>query len=145
MGAVLRQRRRQDSHTSPFGVVRRKQIAWRTAAACRTYATALISTHSDQGTAGTGFTDGRWSLCRGNRYIALARAFDLLPPLERSRRYRQMAKAALNMAEDAPTPNQKVSYLSLSVNWHSLATGLERELHEDRETATRDEYSGTDA
>jgi hypothetical protein len=75
----------------------------------------------------------------------MTRAFDLLPAPERARRYRQMAKAALDMAGGAPHSEDKASYISLSASWHSLATSLERELHEDRETATRDEYFGAEA
>ncbi|MFL6689812.1 MAG: hypothetical protein ACJ8IR_06440 [Alphaproteobacteria bacterium] len=68
----------------------------------------------------------------------MARAFDLLPAPERARRYREMAKAALHMAEDAPTSEDKASYISLSASWHSLATSLEREPGEDALPATRD-------
>ena len=49
------------------------------------------------------------------------------------------------MAGGAPHSEDKASYISLSASWHSLATSLKRELHEDRETATRDEYFGAEA
>jgi len=71
----------------------------------------------------------------------VARAFDALPPPERARRYRQMAKAALDMAGGAPTSEDKASYISLSASWHSLATRLEREPDEDASVAMREGLS----
>ena len=75
----------------------------------------------------------------GKQVHSVARAFDALPPPERARRYRQMAKAALDMAGGAPTSEDKASYISLSASWHSLATNLEREPDGDSPAATHRE------
>jgi hypothetical protein len=58
----------------------------------------------------------------------LGRAFDLLPPLERARRYREMAEAAYLLAADASSSERKAGYLEYASAWHDLAAALEREL-----------------
>lgn len=58
----------------------------------------------------------------------MGRAFDLLPPLERARRYREMAEAACLLAADAPNSERKAGYLEYASAWHDLAAALEREL-----------------
>jgi len=74
----------------------------------------------------------------------LDRVFDLLPPVERAQRYREMAEAAFLTAADAPTPEIKGSYLNLAASWHALASGLEKELDEE-EAAASDNLAGPPA
>jgi hypothetical protein len=77
----------------------------------------------------------------------VARSFDLLPPVERVRLYREMAQAAVKLAGNAPTPDIKASYMNLATNWHDLATGLEMELEAGwmASPATRKRGSGAEA
>lgn len=75
----------------------------------------------------------------------MGRAFDLLPPLVRARRYREMAEVAFRTGKDAPSDEIKASYLSLAASWQALATSLEDELGEEIAATVRDSRKGLDA
>lgn len=55
----------------------------------------------------------------------MGQAFDLMPVTERARRYRQMAGAACDLADQAPSVDRKADYLRLASAWHQLAMELE--------------------
>jgi hypothetical protein len=57
----------------------------------------------------------------------MGQSFDLLPIPVRARRYREMAGAACQLAEDAPSLEQKADYLKLAAAWQNLALELEQE------------------
>jgi hypothetical protein len=48
-----------------------------------------------------------------------------LSPLERARRYRQLARETLRLAEQATKPELRATFLSLSACWASLAREAE--------------------
>jgi|KBSMisStaDraftv2_1062788.scaffolds.fasta_scaffold4571366_1 hypothetical protein len=58
----------------------------------------------------------------------MGQSFDLMPMSERARRYREMAAAACQLADDAPSFDGKANYLRLASAWHQLAVQLELEM-----------------
>jgi hypothetical protein len=58
----------------------------------------------------------------------MGQSFDLMPTSERARRYREMAVAACQLADDAPSFDGKANYLRLASAWHQLAVQLELEM-----------------
>ena len=62
----------------------------------------------------------------------MGHAFDVLPPLERARRSREMAEALLDLSLNASDTETIVAYLNLAADWLAQARGLERELEEPR-------------
>ena len=64
----------------------------------------------------------------------MGHAFDMLPPLERARRSREMAEALLDLSLNAPDTATIVAYLNLAADWLAQARGLERGLEEPRAT-----------
>ena len=64
----------------------------------------------------------------------MGHAFDMLPPLERARRSREMAEALLDLSLNAPDTETIVAYLDLAADWLAQARGLERGLEARRVT-----------
>jgi hypothetical protein len=60
--------------------------------------------------------------------MEMGQSFDLLPLPERARRYREMAVAAHDLADKAPSLDAKADYLRLASAWHHLALELETEI-----------------
>ncbi len=50
---------------------------------------------------------------------AMGQSFDLMPISERVRRYREMAAAACELADDAPSFDGKANYLRLASAWQA--------------------------
>ena len=69
----------------------------------------------------------------------MGQSFDLLPLPERAKRYREMARAACDLADKAATPESKADYLRLAGAWQDLALTLqsEVEVQESSETVRR--------
>ena len=68
----------------------------------------------------------------------MGHAFDMLPPLERARRSREMAEALLDLSLNAPDTATIVAYLNLAADWLAQARGLERGLDPPRGTPKDD-------
>ena len=75
----------------------------------------------------------------------MGRSFDLLPPLVRAQRYREMAEAAFRVSAEAPNPEIRASYLNLAASWHALASSLENGLGEEGGAVAGDSLKGADA
>jgi hypothetical protein len=56
----------------------------------------------------------------------LGQSIQARSPAERARHYRELAANAMNMAENAPDPNSRASYVSMATAWHKLALEAER-------------------
>jgi hypothetical protein len=61
----------------------------------------------------------------------MASSFNLLPPLLRAQRYREIAELAGKMAANAPTEDIRVSYVGLAADWQNIAVTLELESGEE--------------
>ena len=79
----------------------------------------------------------------------MARSFDLLPPLSRAKRYREMAELAGKLAANADRDEIRLAYLNLATGWHDLAVSTEQESRTDLvpllTQRTRRRSSGVDA
>jgi hypothetical protein len=58
----------------------------------------------------------------------MGRAFEALPPQERSQRYREMADGAFLKAQRADKAEIKAEFLALAMSWHAMAQQLEEDL-----------------
>jgi HD superfamily phosphohydrolase YqeK len=72
----------------------------------------------------------------------MGRSFDLMPIEERARCYREMAAAACNLAEKAPSLDSKADYLQLAAAWHDMAVELESEMQGRTSLKERHRFTG---
>jgi hypothetical protein len=56
----------------------------------------------------------------------LAQSIQAPSATKRAQHYRELAAAAMNMAENAPDPKARASYVSMATAWHKLALEAER-------------------
>ena len=76
---------------------------------------------------GTVAISGRWEVVQAKEG-SMGRSAASLSPRERVNHYRQMAAEVLALAENCPSRDLKSTYLSLAMEWKTLADDSERQL-----------------